>query len=185
VLDSSTPSWAVTHKGKHPHYGAFPVAHTTVLGFGSIPITASLHLSQVVNNGTIVPITVTTSGLIVAPFTQQPAVITGLLNVRVSNVKVDQVPAHVGPNCHTATPLHLRLVGHPPRYNLFIGGPLRGLQTIPPFVGCGIHGDNLDPLLTGMISGPGNLLRMQQGNLGSWDPSKPRDCTGCKPPKHG
>jgi hypothetical protein len=185
VLNSSTPSWAVTHKGKHPRYGVLPVAHTTVLGFGSIPITASLHLNQVVRNGTITPITVKTSGLIVPPFKRKPAVVTGLLNVRVSNVKVDQVPAHVGPNCHTVTPLKLRLVGHPPGYDLFTGGPLSGKQTIPPFVGCGIHGDNLDPLLTGMISGPGNLLRMQQGNLGTWDQKKPSDCKGCHPPKHG
>ena len=184
VLKTITPSWAVTHKGRHPHYGVFPVAHTTILGFGSIPITASLHLNQIVHNGVIVPVTVTTSGLTVPPFTQKPAVVTGLLNIRVSNVKVDQVPAHVGPNCHSATPLKLRLIGNHPAYDLFTGGPLQGAQTIPPFIDCGTHGDNLDPLLNGMISGPGNMLRMQQGNLASWDQKKPSDCSGCKPPKH-
>lgn len=184
VLFSSTPSWVVTHRGKHPRYGVFPVTHTKVLAFGSIPITAQLHLHQVVRNGVITPLTVNTSGGILPPFKRNPAVVTGLLTIRISNVRVDKVPAHVGSNCHTATPLKLRLVGRS-KYDLFLGGLLKGKQTIPPFTGCGTGGDDLDPLITGMISGPGNMLKMVQGNLGGWDRSKPSDCKGCHPPRHG
>ena len=45
---ATTPTWAVTHIGPHPRFGIFPVAHSAVLGFGAIPITADLHLTQLV-----------------------------------------------------------------------------------------------------------------------------------------
>src|ERR1700759_5066604 len=48
ILFSLSPVWAVTHVGRHPQFGVFPVAHSTVLGFGAIPITADLHLTQLV-----------------------------------------------------------------------------------------------------------------------------------------
>lgn len=182
VLYTTSPSWAVTHQGKHPRYGTFPVAHSTVLGFGSIPITASLHLTQIVHHGLYVPVTVRTAGQTVAPFKRFPAHVHGLVDVRISRVMVDQVPLHVGPDCHSATPMHLRLIGGK-HYDLFQGGVLKGTETIPPFTGCGTGGDDLDPLLDGTIAGPGNTLRMVQGNLGSWDPNKPNDCKGCHAPK--
>jgi hypothetical protein len=181
ILYTTSPSWAVTHRGRHPRFGTFPVAHSAVLGFGAIPITASLHLTQVVHHGLIVPIVVRTKGQTVAPFKRFPAHVTGLVDVRISRVMVDEVPLHVGPNCHSATPMRLRLTGGK-KYDLFQGGLLKGVVTIPPFVGCGTHGDNLDPLLNGTISGPGNRLRQIQGNLGGWDPSRPNDCKGCHPP---
>ena len=54
------------------------------------------------------------------------------------------------------------------------GGPLEGTVTIPTFTGCGVT-ENLDPLFTGSISGPGNLARAIQG--------KPCNVlvTSCKP----
>jgi hypothetical protein len=184
ILFSLSPVWAVTHVGRHPRFGVFPVAHSTVLGFGAIPITADLHLTQLVRHGLIVPLTVDSKTGVAFPFREYPTHIRGQANVRIDNVFVDQVPLHVGTNCHTVAPLKLNLVGRPKTYNLFSGGVLRGTVRIPNFTGCGTGGDNLDPLLNGTISGPGNELVQYQGNLAPWDPTKPNDCNGCKPPKH-
>lgn len=183
-LYSISPSWAVTHKGKHPRFGVLPVAHTAVLGFGAVPITADLHLRQVIRpSGLIAPIKVASITQLVAPFKVKPTVVTGVLDVRISNVRVDQVPLKVGPNCRSVSPLHLKVTGQYPKYSLFVGGPLKGKVTIPEFTGCGTRGDDLDPLLNGTISGPGNMLHMTQGILGTWNTHKPGDCNGCRPPK--
>jgi hypothetical protein len=182
ILFSKSPIWAVTHLGKHPRYGLFPVAHSAVLGFGAIPITADLHLSQIVRHGQIVPIVLYSKNGTQFPFVKYPTHVRGLVNVRVSNVRVDQVPVHVGPNCRTVTAMKLRLTGTDPSYNLFTGGLLEGTVTIPPFTGCGTGGDDLDPLLTGTISGPGNKLVQHQGNLNVWTPNDPSDCAACRPP---
>jgi hypothetical protein len=184
ILFSLSPVWAVTHVGRHPKFGVFPVAHSTVLGFGAIPITADLHLTQLSHHGQIVPLIVDSKTGTDFPFREYPTHVRGQANVRIANVFVDQVPLHVGPNCHTVTPLRLDLVGKPKTYNLFSGGVLRGVVNIPNFTGCGTGGDNLDPLLNGTISGPGNKLVQYQGNLAPWDPTKPNDCNGCRPPKH-
>ncbi|HEY2298061.1 MAG TPA: hypothetical protein VGH43_10060 [Jatrophihabitans sp.] len=182
ILYSQSPTWAVSHRGKHPRFGIFPVAHSAVLGFGALPITADLHLSQLVRHGQIVPIIVHSRAGLHFPFRQFPTNVTGSVSVRVSNVRVDQVPLQVGPNCHTVVPMRLRLTGNTPAYNLFTGGPLRGKATIPPFTGCGTGGDDLDPLLTGTISGPGNTINQQQGQLAVWTTKNPSDCSGCRPP---
>jgi hypothetical protein len=44
------------------------------------------------------------------------------------------------------------------------GGFLSGTATIPPFHGCG-SGENLDPLFTASLSGPGNYIRVTQGPI--------------------
>ena len=184
VLTSRSRGWVIPNPGPHPLFGAFPVTHSKVLGFGAIPITADLYLSQFTQNGVISPLLIDTQTLVNPPFTTKPTIVHGPLVLRIANVKVDEVPLNVGPNCHSIRPIALRLVGKAPAYNLFTGGPLRGKVTIPPFAGCGTNGDDLDPLLTGTISGPGNPVIQHQGNLGAWDPSKPNDCRGCLPPKH-
>lgn len=184
ILSSSSPAWVVRHPGKHPGFGVFPTTTTKVLGFGAIPIVATLHMRQVIHRGQITPLTIRTKTQTVAPFATQPTHVTGQVEIRISDVRVDQVPLHVGPRCRTATPMHLHLVGISPQYNLFTGGPLDGKVTIPPFTGCGIGRDDLDPLLTGTISGPGNPLHMIQGILGTWNPALPHDCNGCRPPVH-
>jgi len=184
ILTSESPAWAVTNIGRHPRFGIFPVAHSAVLAFGAIPITADLHLTQVVRHGQIMPIVVHSKLRISPPFHAYPAHVKGEVNVRIANVLVDQVPLNVGPDCHTAVPMKLDLVGPANKYTLFQGGPLRGTVTIPPFTGCGTGGDNLDPLLTGTISGSGNKLMQIQGNLGPWNTSQKNDCGICRPPNH-
>ncbi len=184
IIFATTATWAVTHIGPHPRFGIFPVAHSSVLSFGAIPITADLHLTQLKRNGLYLPIVVHSKTQTVFPFKAYPTHAVGDVNVRISNVRVDQVPLNVGPNCHSAVPMHLNLVGLSPKYTLFQGGPLKGTVTIPPFTECGTGGDNLDPLLTGMISGPGNKIVQMQSNLAPWNPKQKNDCGACRPPAH-
>jgi hypothetical protein len=138
--------------------GRFPPMKGSFLVFGFMPIEATLELSQVG------PINIHTDGLAVVPFTYS---VTSSANVaaRIYGVKVNGVPLDVGPSCQTATPIALVLTGGTPQYtDILKGGPLSGFAEIPPFTGCGVTED-LDPLLTGTVSGPGNFVKVTQGNV--------------------
>lgn len=82
--------------------------------------------------------------------------------LRVHDVSVNGVPLDVGPRCRTARPFDTVLSG---AYNFLTGGVLDGEITIPPFVGCGGRGEDLSPLFTAALSGPGNAVRIRQGQL--------------------
>ena len=111
------------------------------------------------------------------------------MNITLSDVTVDRVPVDVGPDCQTGTPAHLHLIapagyypqnvppselkGKPGEFQpLGGGGPggyLQGTADIPAFSGCHNGADDLDPLLTAMISGPGNPLNAYSPHgLQSW-----------------
>ncbi|MFD9889297.1 hypothetical protein ACFWY9_08145 [Amycolatopsis sp. NPDC059027] len=77
---------------------------------------------------------------------------------KLSNVKVDGRVLDVGPNCRTAQPASVTIksllplqANNPP--------PVKVTTTFatPPFAGCGVRED-LSPLLTGLVAGPGNTL---------------------------
>ena len=94
---------------------------------------------------------------------------TTYLSIHVSRVTVNGVPLAVGPHCGTSHPMLAVLTGHGTNnpvtgYTLSTGGPLSGDVTVPRFVNCGV-GENLDPLLTGSISGPANFQLITQGTL--------------------
>ena len=78
------------------------------------------------------------------------------LNLVITDVKQDGVPLNVGPNCHTRTPVVIKMKGD---VSLDANKDTRLDSTyeIPPFAGCGTT-ENLDPLITGIVSGPGNQL---------------------------
>jgi hypothetical protein len=160
--------------GKH----VFPPVRATFLGFGFVPVTATLSLQEV---GPIRIVSV--SGITAPPY---PIAVTAKTRVAisVSHVSVNGVPLKVGAGCRAAYSPKLTLNGHgtntfPPRgYTVPTGGPLSGTLTIPPFVHCGLT-QNLDPLLTGSISGPGNFAIMTQGKL--CGPADPKNWT-CPPP---
>lgn len=162
------------YRGRHE----LPPVTATFLTFGFVPVTATLHLTEL---GTIT--IVSDSGVTGLPF---PITVTSTAKVmlRVSNVRVNGVPLDVGPHCRPAAPLRLVLVGHgdntsPPRgYTVPTGGALQGKMTVPPFIDCGAT-ENLDPLLTGTISGRGNFVKLTQGKL--CGPSQPQNFV-CPPP---
>jgi hypothetical protein len=135
-----------------------PPAHSTFLGFGFVPVSATLQLTQV---GTANIYAIGTA------FTLTSNTIFSEVSLRVYGVKVNGVPLNVGPHCESAHPIFMELSGNPngvPPYTIQSGGPLTGTITIPPFKGCGV-GENLDPLFTASISGPGNFVILTQGNL--------------------
>jgi uncharacterized protein DUF6801 len=135
-----------------------PPAHATFLGFGFVPVSATLQLTEV---GTTNVFAIGTA------FALTTNLIFSEVALRVFDVKVNGVPLDVGPHCQSAHPIVLRLVGNPnskPPYSVQGGGPLTGEITLPPFRGCGV-GENLDPLFTASISGPGNFVLLTQGEL--------------------
>lgn len=82
--------------------------------------------------------------------------------LRIHDVRVNGVPLDVGPRCRTARPFDTVLSG---AYNFLTGGVLDGEIAIPPFAGCGSRGEDLSPLFTAALSGPGNAVRIRQGQL--------------------
>lgn len=86
------------------------------------------------------------------------------VDVRIFDARINGVPFDVGPNCRTATPVDVVMIATPQQYSLTNGGVLTGTITIPPFSGCGATED-LDPVFTALVSGPGNYLKMTQGKV--------------------
>lgn len=147
-----------------------PPARATFLAFGFMPVSATLRLTEV---GTINIYSVGTL------LTLSANTAWSRLELRVDDVDINGKPLDVGPHCQTTRPLLVKLTGigtGSQPYSLQGGGPLTGEVTIPPFTGCGVT-ENLDPLFTGAVSGPGNFAKFTQGSL----------CTligdlGCPPP---
>nr|WP_157527923.1 DUF6801 domain-containing protein [Kibdelosporangium sp. MJ126-NF4]CEL16651.1 hypothetical protein [Kibdelosporangium sp. MJ126-NF4]CTQ88997.1 hypothetical protein [Kibdelosporangium sp. MJ126-NF4] len=86
-----------------------------------------------------------------------------------SDAKVNGTPLDVGPNCRTAEPVVIDLKSDLEHWDTFMGGTMEADVTIPPYKGCGAK-ENLDPLLTGLISGPGNHLKLTFSELHTCDP---------------
>jgi hypothetical protein len=102
-------------------------------------------------------------------------------------VNVNGVPLNVGSHCQTATPFTLALTGVQPSYNVGAQyGVLTGMVTIPAFKGCGVA-ENLDPIFTASVSGPGNFVKVNQAVICTpANPTPPPNgCPPAKPiPKH-
>ncbi|WP_371530646.1 hypothetical protein OG302_36285 [Streptomyces sp. NBC_01283] len=82
--------------------------------------------------------------------------------LRLYDVRINGVPLDVGPRCRTSRPVETQLTGS---YPVSEGGLLQGELDIPPLEGCGANGEDLDPLLSGAVSGPGNPLKFRQGRV--------------------
>lgn len=134
-----------------------PEVSSSLLPFGFVPTTAKMQLTQVGFGFAHVEL-----HLIDPP--KNTAVVTGSYVARLYDAQVNGVPLDLGPNCRTATNVEVRVLGKPPQYTLTGGGPLNGVVEIPPFTGCGATED-LDPLITGLVSGPGNVVKLVQGSI--------------------
>ena len=187
----SVDAFVTPRPGQSKPLGAFDPVHMSTLAFGSLPVTATLYLAQVqLKSGYLQPLKIAdVTEVVNGVSTTHPTTVTGALTLRVADAKVDGTPLDLGPDCGTAKPIAINLTGNMPEYSGPVdGGILRGNANIGAFAGCGVGGDDLDPLLTGLFSGPTNPLIMAQGTLGTWkdpnicvlDPVKsPR---GCLPP---
>ncbi|MBB4689715.1 hypothetical protein [Amycolatopsis jiangsuensis] len=79
------------------------------------------------------------------------------VDIRLSEATVDGRVLDLGEDCRTAAPVEIRLKGV---IGLQPTAPPTKMTTtfaIPPFSGCRGH-ENLDRLITGLVSGPGNTL---------------------------
>jgi hypothetical protein len=87
-------------------------------------------------------------------------------DMRMSDVTVNGTPLPVGPKCHTLAPVRINLHSKEGEWDPF-GSPAGFMEadfTIPAFDGCGV-GQDLDPLFTGLVSGPGNHIRLDFGDI--------------------
>jgi hypothetical protein len=185
-----------------------------MLAFGAIPVTATVHLTQPSGpRGAIDPLhfswlilgsQLASSGGWIAGYGNfqgsvgseqrffiEPLAITGPVDVRVSDVKVDGVPLDVGGHCQTASPAQLSivspggyylasdsngnsvltstLVGRPGGFqpigshegNASFTGSAQGNIDIPAFTDCSAGGDDVSSLITAMASGPKNPVDLK------------------------
>jgi hypothetical protein len=135
----------------------------TFLGFGFVPITATLTLAAVKP----IHVEISQAGYVPNPEggSIYKLVAVGFFSAAVSHVLVNGVPLAVGHSCGTGQPFKLTLRGTAPQYTqIDLGGPLYGEAALTPFTHCGV-GENLDPLLTASVSGPSNFTRVRQGEI--------------------
>ncbi len=134
---------------------AFAPVTTTYLGYGFLPISATVEF---------LPVDYRSSTMIHSFGTLFDGLLRNHLDVvsRLSDVKVNGVPLDAGPDCVSETPMAIDMMGE---YDPFGGGfittdpnnpdpKFRGF-TLPPFKNCGAA-EKLSSLFTGQNSGPGN-----------------------------
>ncbi|GAB3280501.1 hypothetical protein GCM10027589_07480 [Actinocorallia lasiicapitis] len=130
-------------------------SRSTFLTLGIMPTTGTVELEQV-GDGTLVAL---------SPDGQDTSV-TGKISMRIRlyDVTVNGAPLKLGANCRSAQPVEIALKGGAPDYtDPLLGGVLRGQIPIPSFAGCGVEKEQLSRLLSTLISGPNNLLKITQG----------------------
>jgi hypothetical protein len=139
----------------------WPTAFGMFTTFGFVPTTADVTIVQVspadgrVNNNV---------------FTGTAAVNMVLSNVRVNSTSRENgTLLDVGPNCHSAEPIVLNLKSKLEEWDVLVGGTIETDFTLPRFTGCGVS-EPLEPLLDGLISGPGNHLKLTFENIVFCDP---------------
>ena len=193
-------AWFQSPPGSQRPFGLLPPVRVNSVAFGSIPVTAIVHISQSLRDGTIQPFqlrwfqtfTYVPAGMVIPgygrapgyPYFWQPApIFGGPVEIRLSDVEVDGVPVPVGNDCAAAAEVNFHPRGG--YYNANVppqkGEPgefapisafdsyLPGTVDIAPFSNCRDGGEDLAPLLTNMISGPGNHIDMTvKAKLTEW-----------------
>lgn len=176
--DGNTHLYSRADLDDENHEHRFPPAKATFLAFNFMPATAILDLAQAPGTD----IEIDSHSYHDADFNNfEDTTVTSELSLRIHDVSVNGVPLDVGPHCESVTPMDVTLHGRLPDYEVNIGGPLTGTATIPPFTGCGV-GEDLDPLFTASISGPGNFMKLIQGAPCTYPPDQPPSGT-CPPPR--
>jgi hypothetical protein len=189
-LATTNDAWLVSPAGSARNYGDAPPIKVRTVAFGSIPVTATIAVSQRRDaNGVPVPIRATT---VITRFTDNsqyvaPALVNDAFAVRVTDVAVDGVDLDIGDDCHAVSlapfTIHSESYTVPgsfqgnvddPAYfdptKNFLGqdgGTLTGTIDIPAFTGCGTaSGDDVSRLLTASVSGAGNPMTVRLGATG-------------------
>ncbi|RNL62421.1 hypothetical protein EFK50_11645 [Nocardioides marmoriginsengisoli] len=184
-------SYFVSPDGAPEQFGYMEPMTVRSVGFGIMPVEATVQISQRRRNGFPVPVPV----LIKTDQYKQPDgtwdeynrefVVEDSVNVRVLSVRVDGQDMQLNGNCRTKEPAPFRVVGpetvrrdtdaNPAAewyakkdpetyYHPLYGGSLKGAITIPPFTGCTTSaGDDLSRLITLAASGPDNPMQARSG----------------------
>ncbi|WP_329236247.1 hypothetical protein OG417_31515 [Actinoallomurus sp. NBC_01490] len=144
-------------------------SQATFLAFGFMPTTAELDVTQVGKTTAYQNANITAVDYVNRSPELPPRYTTAsaYVSLRIHDVRINGVPLDVGADCTTAQPMKLQLsasTNDDPTYVVNSGGFLTGTATIPPFQGCGV-GESLDPLFTASLSGPGNYIRITQGQI--------------------
>ncbi len=155
--------------------GPFPVR---TVAFGAIPVEADVTLRQprtasgAPESISIRQVNYFLSG---AGTYSLDATGSGRVEVRLSDVRVDDVPVEVSDACRTVRPARLDLKGKgagaqkpvpKDSYLVAQGGYLHGNLDIPAFEGCSTgDGDDVSPLLTALASGTSNPLTLAVGGI--------------------
>jgi len=186
-IDSVAPSYVISPDKSPQPFGLFKDIFVSTLAFGAIPVSARVHLRQHEVNGVPVPLTAIVRGSgvqakdphdnILKPYLDAPHAF-GPVDVSISDITVDQIPVDVGPACRTATSATLTLTAFngfykpsgtrpPPGWWQPLqtgsgGGTPFGNVDIPSFTGCHNGADDLDRLLTTLVSGPNNPVTADQ-----------------------
>ncbi|WP_037311397.1 DUF6801 domain-containing protein [Amycolatopsis orientalis] len=164
-----------------------PPSRMTFLGFGFVPVSATMELlpEDYATGNHIIDV----DGVSIPEPEGSSTVLTPLkVYGKLSEVTVNGVSLDVGDRCFTAEPIRINLRGE--KYGMFTGGVVRTDPkwpdpayrefTLPPLSGCGVKED-LDSLLSGMASGPGNQACVGINQVGlPWDAE--RKCAGVDPP---
>lgn len=132
-----------------------PPAPASFRTFGFVPTTGTMQLTQ------LGPAETHSWSTIIPPY-EGLTTIKVRLSVRILETAVNGVRVEVGPNCRSAKPIDAVLYGEYPEYSITEGGPIYGTIDVPPFSGCGVTED-LDPIISGLVSGPDNYVKMTQG----------------------
>ncbi len=173
----------VSPPGAPAPYGYLPPLRVRTVGFGLLPVEATVRISQRRVNGLLIPIhaELIDDRLIGSgdrAFSETH--LEDAFEVEIIKVLVDGVDVGLEPGCRTARPAPVRLTGPAyvvpgwavgdvggylqtldptTYYNPVFGGQLSGTMDIPPFTGCVTKsGDDLSAMLTLSGSGPGNRM---------------------------
>ncbi|MEU4252431.1 DUF6801 domain-containing protein [Amycolatopsis sp. NPDC026612] len=165
---------------------AFSPVTAAFLGFGFVPVSATVEFLPVeYETQRMIDFT---GNLYTDPVTELPSLHADLrVMARMSHAEINGVPLDLGADCMTKEPVHLVLDGP---YEAFGDGHVstepNGGFTLPGFKGCGTGGQDLNPLLDGMSSGPGNQAYADTYNLFGCTEPDPKDCpTNSQPPAPG
>ena len=186
-------SFFTSPKGSKYNYGLSPIIPVRTVAFGSIPVQVEVQIGQRRDkNGLPYPLRSSTrdeirNGIGGAPVSRvrlYPAKLDEQVHVYVRKVTVDGVRVALGPNCGTTSLARLSVRseyvedtrgeppfqndGFDPRHGFYglSGGSLAGTIDIPSFSKCSTStGDDLSPLLSAAISGPGNPVDIVVGEM--------------------
>jgi hypothetical protein len=136
-------------------------ATATTLGFGFLPTTATSEIRQegLANISGITSLPGSPGG----PGPDR-AIAKSKANLQVTEIKANGVTVPVGAGCGTAVPVNLTVNRDLGRQSIYEPGLYTGSATIPRFARCGV-GEDISPLLTASVSGPGNTIEVNQSRL--------------------